>query len=535
MKKITKAVLSLLIAAVLGGCSAIPELSGLDSDGSSSIDEETSSSSVSYNDSEPVEFETNNQEFITKLNAEGGVFKNAEELNDGDFDGRGYVRFEQGGTLTHIVTASARQHYRFVLAARSEKGASVRLRIKDKTEGMFYIPAAEKDNDGNPSRKFVYAAVDSVYLAEGKNIFNLIFDKGTAEIDYIIVENSDKVDKSLYRTGTSAENPYASLGVVGAMRYLSDIYGEYSLTGINVSVGTNAEIDAVYGLTGRYPAIRCSELAYALLGNEEKEETLARDIELAAEWSEKGGLVSYKWHWYSPNRLHSVKSGAFDLSAAFKSVNINDISTMNEDEISHLYKNGYIPSELNALITDIDKLAQTLSILENRDVLTIFEPLPNADSGLYWWGDDPESYKKLYALVFNRLCKLHKLSNLIFVYNGSGSEYYPGAEYCDIVGQSFFEKSDSSFAGRFSALADALPTKKMIAVTACDVLPSADFMNRDNAFWLWCAIESGEYLINENGAFTPDFNTAAALNKAYNSTIMITRDELPDIKNYAIQ
>ena len=534
MKKFTKTALSLLVAAAFCGCSEIADLENISDEESSSSVEEESSLPVIYYDSEPQEFEVKKQDFVAKLNAEGGVFKNAEERNDGDFDGRGYVSFEQGGTLTHIVTPETSQHYRFVLAIRSEKGASVSLHIKDKTEGLFYIPPAGKDDDGNISREFVYASVDCVYLSEGKNVFTLSVDKGVAEIDYIIVESSENVDKSFYRTGTSAENPYACLEVVGAMKYFSDIYGEYSLTAVNVSTGTNAEIDAIYGLTGRYPAIRTSELSYAVLGNVEKEETLAKDIDLAIEWSKNGGLVSYKWHWYSPNRLRSVKTGAFDLVEAFKSVNIDDISVMTDEEISYLAKNDYISSECYALIADIDKLADTLAKLKNKDVVTIFEPLPNADSGLYWWGDDAESYRKLYSLIFNRLCKYHKLTNLIFVYNGGNIAYYPGTEYCDIVGQSFFEKSNSAFAGRFSALADALPTKKKLAVTSCDVLPSVDFMNRDNAVWLFCALERGKYVIDEYGAFSPEFNTAAALKKAYNSTIMLTKDELPNLKMYAI-
>ncbi|MCH5204393.1 MAG: hypothetical protein J1F03_06575 [Oscillospiraceae bacterium] len=534
MKKFTKAVVSAVLAVILCGCSAIPDLESIDSGASEPSGNESSSSSVIYDESEPDQFDINKQEFVIKLNAEGGVFDKAETLSDGDFDGKGYVRFKQGGKLTHIVNTNTAQHYRFVLAVRSETGASISISLKDKTEGMFYVPPSEKDSDGNASQKFVYAAVDCVYLVEGKNVFSLNIDKGTADIDYIIVESSENVDRSYYRTGTSAVNPYASLGVVGAMKYFSDIYGEYSLTAVNVSVGTNAEIDAVYSITGRYPAIRGSELAYAVLENEDNEETLANDIELAKEWSKNGGIVSYKWHWYSPNRLRSVKTGAFDLTEAFRTVNLEEIALMTNEDISLLNKNGYVPSELYSLITDIDKLSESLSRLKDKDVVTVFEPIPNADSGLYWWGDDPANYKKLYALIFNRLCKFHRLSNLIFVYNGGNIDYYPGAEYCDIVGQSFFENSGSAFAGRFYAMAKSLPTRKMLAVTACDVMTSADFMSRDNAIWLFSAIESGQYLIDENGAFSSEFNTAASLRKGYNSTLMLTRDELPDINKYVL-
>lgn len=533
MKNIIKTIAFALVAAVsLSACSEIPSLNGSDIESSDISDSENSSSSAVYDETDPNEFEINSKDFVTKLNAEGGVYEQGEMLTDGDFDGRGFVRFENGGKLTHIVNTPSAQHYRFILAVRSEKGASIKLSVKDKTEGMFYIPPSE---DNNGVQNFGYAAVDSVYLSEGKNVFVLSVEKGRADIDYIMIESSGKIDSALYRTGSSAVNPYASLGVVGAMKYLSDIYGEYSLTAVNVSVGTNAEIDAVYGQTGRYPAVRCSELAYAVMGNADKEELLENDIELAIEWAESGGLVSYKWHWYSPNRLRSVKSGAFDLSRAFENVDLEEIALMTSEDLSMLNTNGHIPNELYELLADIDKLSESLLRLKEKDIITIFEPLPNADSGLYWWGDDPENYKKLYTLIFNRLCKYHRLSNLIFVYTGANAEYYPGTGYCDIVGQNFFEKSNSSFAGIFSAAADALPTRKILAITACDIMPDVDLMYRDNAMWLWCAIESGEYLIDRNGAFSSEYNSPTDLNKMYNSTVMLTRDELPDMTHYSSQ
>ena len=275
-------------------------------------------------------------------------------------------------------------------------------------------------------------------------------------------------------------------------------------------------------------------LLHGGLKDEEKDEVIEKDIELAIEWSKSGGIVSYKWHWYSPNRLRSVKTGAFDIYEVLSSENIDELYMLSDEELELLHKNGHMSDELYTVITDIDKTAEYLSRLNDKKAVTLFEPLPDPDSGLYWWGDDPACYKKLYALIFNRLCIYHRLSNLVFVYNGSGMDYYPGTNYCDIVGQSFFEQSDSAFAGRFYAVAEALPTNKMLAVTACDVLTSEDNMNRDNAFWLFSAIESGKYLINENGIFVPNYNTAADLRKNYNSTIILTRDELPDISKYAI-
>ncbi len=505
MKNLTKRIVSLCFISIfcLCGCNVIPEVILTESSS-----EESSSEPDFYIEYEPEIFDIESSEYITKINASDGAFENAVIS-----EGEGYVYFQEGGELSCYLEIETPQHYRVVLSVRSETGAAIKLKINGKTEGMFYV---------NSGSEFGYEAVDCVYLAGGENEVALEVCRGTADIDCIIIENSESADHACYRTETASQSPYASLGVIGAMNFFSDIYGENSLTAVNVTLGTNSEIDEIYNITGRYPAIRGSQLAYALSGNAEKEQLLLDDIALAEEWSKSGGIVSYKWHWYSPNELRSVKTGDFDLRNAIRTADIDKLSTMTSEEIKALYEKGEVTAELCALISDIDKLAEYLLKLKYKDVVTIFEPIPNADSGLYWWGDDKESFKKLYALLFGRLCDFHRLSNLIFVYNGN-AEYYPGAQYCDIIGQSFNEASDSAFAGRFVALAKAFPTKKMLAVSACDVMPKADYMSRDNAFWLWTALESGALYTEEE------------LNAAYYSTVMLTRDELPDINNYALR
>lgn len=504
MNNIFKRTALLCLTGIFGlcGCSVIPEISLTDSSS-----EESSSAPDFYLEYEPEIFEIGSSEFITKIIASDGNFENAEM-------DEGYVHFKEGGKLGCNAEIETPQHYRVVLSVRSEGGAAIKLKINGKTEGMFYV---------NSQSEFGYEAVDCVYLAGGENEITLEVCRGMADIDFIMIENSSGADYSCYRTETSSQNQNASLGVIGTMNFFSDIYGENTMTAANVTLGTNAEIDKIYEKTGRYPAIRGSQLAFALSGNAEKEQLLLEDIALAEEWSKSGGIVSYKWHWYSPNELRSVKTGDFDLRNAIGTADIDKLSTMTSEEITSLYNRGGISAELFALVSDIDKLAEYLLKLKYKDVVTLFEPMPNADSGLYWWGDDSESFKKLYRLLFDRLCNFHRLSNLIFVYSGS-PEYYPGAGYCDIIGQSFNEASDSAFAGRFVALSKAFPTKKMLAISACDIMPKADYMSRDNAFWLWAALESkaiSEYTDEE-------------LNAVYYSSVMLTRDELPDINSYAL-
>lgn len=536
VKKIAAPLLAAAMAMAMFGCSRIPDLS---------LPESSESTESSDTDtSEPVnseylisEFTVEKQDYAVKLNAEGGVVDIGEivepeepvepgEDSGEQFDGKGYARLKSGGSLSHVLTASTPQHYRIIIAARSDKGALIKLRLTETVLGTYYVPPAAVGEFKEGEYDFKYYAVDNVYLTAGANALKFTAEDGDADIDYIFVESSDPVKNSCYNVGNSCTNPGVSESAMNLMDYLSEQYGKKTLTAQNVSVGTNAEIDAIFKETGRYPAIRTGELALAVLNDEDSAERTAKDIELAAEWGSGGGIVSYVWHWYSPNALHGTAPKDFNIKGIFENQSLTDLSLLSPDEAAQLLKNGFISEELAALIADIDKIAERLKVLDERNIPVLFEPVPDADSGIYWWGGSAKEYKTLWMLMFDRLCVYHNLRGLIWVWNGSGIEYYPGDRYVDIIGQSFYEGSKSSFAGRFSALAELKTARKIQTVTACDMLPSIDYMYRDNAMWLWAAAGSGQYVITDHGAFTETYNNRTSLNYFYNHELTITRDEL---------
>ena len=531
MKRILQIFAVFFAAAVFSGCSKIPDYS-LAADNPSDLSENEQSSEAYSGISDTFstsDYVVIKQNFLSKLNAEGGVFEEALLREDGEFDGKGFLSFGAGGRLTHIVNANTPQFYRVIIAARSKEGAAVKLCVKKKVEGAFYVTASKEDDES-----FGYFAVDSIYLTSGSNVLDFVVEKGSVDIDYILVENSDRMSSDCYRVGTSSVNPSASLETVGMIKYLAEIYGSGSLTAANVSLGTNAEIDAIYKATGRYPAIRTSELANAVFDSEVLAENMQKDVQLALDWAKSGGIVSYKWHWYSPNTKRSTSSGAFDMEEALSAQNLEDIALMTEDELKFMIENGFLSPNIISLINDIDRIAAVLKSFNDKKIPVLFEPIGNPDSGMYWWGDNAQFHGKLYHLIFDRLCRYHKLSNLVWVWTGGNADYYPGTSYCDVIGQSFFENSNSTFAGRFSSIVDSYTIRKPICATSRDVLPSADLLHRDNVLWLWSALESGKYVIKENGALSTEYNSLSSLNSAYNSEIYITRDELPDLKNYAL-
>lgn len=518
-----------LIAAfsLLCGCTAVPNYSEPDVSQSSGTESNSPSRpSVEYNEADIREFTAQKIDFIAKLNAESSVHDGALR-DDGEFDESGYVRLHEGNTMEHILMANTTQFYRIVLAARSTTGASISLKADGNVLGTFYIPKREQNTDG--SLPFEYSEVDCLYFTSGTNNLKFIVESGSADIDYILAESSDHVSNDPYEVYSACANPYCSLKVVEVMRYFSEIYGKSVLTAQNVSPGSNAEIDAVFRATGRYPAIRSGEMAYVTLDTDEDKERAKSETDIAVGYCEAGGLQSYTWHWYSPNTHQSVDAGDFRLDIALENQTIEDLALLSASDITALAQNGGITSEAASLLRDIDKLAEFFKPFDEADAVVLFQPLPEGDTGKYWWGKTADDYKKLWRLVFERLCNYHKIHSLIWVWNGSDPEYYPGSQYVDIIGQSFFESSDSSFASRFKALGSIFPTPKVMAVTDCDVMPNIDYMYRDNAIWLWTAPAAGDYTLNMNGALSESYNSVAYMKNFYNHRKTITLDELPDV------
>ena len=530
MKKYAKTITALLLAAALCSCSRIPDSVPPDSDSSTNSSATSSTPNQTDNNEYVIsEFTIDRQDYTAKLNAEGGVYDNGVLVDGGEdelYDGKGYIQLGEGGMLSHVVTASAPQHYRIIIAARSEKGASVSFSHSNIVQGTYYIPPIDEDEFEDGQYNFKYYAIDNVYLTAGTNTMEFTVVEGTVDIDYLFVESSDAVSDNCYAIGTSCANPGASVKTIEFMQYLTGVYGKNVFTAQKVSIGTNAEIDMIFRETGRYPAIRVGELALSVLDDDDSIEKSKKEIELALDWNSDGGITAFTWHWYSPNSFRGTAPRDFSLESPLNVQNLNEVALLGDDEISALLENGFIAPELAALLNDLDRLAETLEPFVKADIPLIFEPIPDADSGLYWWGNNAEDYKKLWTLMFDRLCSHHGMSNLIWVWNGSNIDYYPGDRYVDIIGQSFYENSRASFAGRFSALSEMDTARKIQTVTACDTPPSLDYMYRDNAMWLWIAIDSGNFIINENGYLVENYTNRAALNYLYNHQLTIARDEL---------
>lgn len=531
MKHYLKRLLPVLLAAALmSGCSEIPSRNQSQTAEAPSAAEssETDISREEYDENDVTRYDIEEKDVLLKLNAEGGVFDSTIRT-DGDYDGNGYIVLDSEQTLVHIAEVEASQHYRLGISAYSYSGAAVSVSAAEGNLGVFYIPPVE-------TAGFELYVIDNVYLPEGATLLTFNVMSGSAAMDYIVLEDSAPVSSDYYRTSVSVVGKNTGIHTIGTMKYLTDMYGVRMLLAQNVTPGTNAEIDAVYAETGRYPAIRCGDLMYSSrFADEDDAETAEKEIALALEWGENGGIISMGWHWYAPteglNGFYASETD-FNLDEAPTEQAIAEASI---EEIEGMYNSGMLSESCYMLIQDIDHMAETLKRFKSELQTVIFQPLPDGDSDLYWWSGNAENYKWLWQLMFTRMNRYHELNNLIWVWNGSDAEFYPGDEYCDIIGQGMYMNTAASYAGRFAAMAHISPTTmKPVAMTGCDKLPEPSYCKRDNAMWMWIAPASGEYTVHTDGSYSETYNSWQRLNDIYNSRSCVTRDELPDLSTYAL-
>ena len=92
---------------------------------------------------------------------------------------------------------------------------------------------------------------------------------------------------------------------------------------------------------------------------------------------------------------------------------------------------------------DIDTIAVQLKKLEAAGVPVLFRPLHEAEGGWFWWGaQGPDSAKKLWRVVYERLTVKHELRNLVWVWNSVKKEWYPGDDVVDIVSADTYSEGD---------------------------------------------------------------------------------------------
>lgn len=310
-------------------------------------------------------------------------------------------------------------------------------------------------------------------------------------------------------------NPNAQEGVKNVMKYLSDITYHKVVTGQHTQSMGQEELHHIRKITGKQPAL----LGFELLSYSPNINYLDTDeacmtevlenygtLKRAWEWAGAKGLITFTWHWFSPlgGRSKSFFSENTDFDASKAVVEGT--------------------AENRAFLSDLDTMAGILRPFCEKQIPILWRPFHEGDGGWFWWGaQGADTVKKLYRIMQERYTNLHKLNNLIWVWNAPGVEYYPGDDVVDIISRDMYPTAHchTSRKEEYDELVKITDQKKIVLIGEIGSLPSLSAIVEEGAGWASYMTWSHEFCLEE------EFSSYEVLRETYNSPYAVTKEELP--------
>lgn len=391
-------------------------------------------------------------------------------------------------------------------------------------ENDIYTDGKKVGTFTSENNKFSDYTVSAVSLTKGDHNIRIIKSWGWIELDKITVKTGAKISNSTYNITSSLVNKNSTANTKKLYSFLKDSYGKYVITGQQCDGGINGnEFKAIKNLTGDYPA---------LLGLDMMDYTPSRTalgasssaVEKAIEFANKGGIVTFCWHWNAPTEyLNSTANspdgwwgGFYTQSSKF------DIAKV---------MNGQDAKGKKLLDRDIKEIAKQLKRLEKAGVPVIWRPLHEGSGGWFWWGaKGSDAYKKLWKYLYKELTNTNGCNNLIWVYNGQSADWYPGDEYVDIVGEDIYPGNHvyDPQVSRFRQAINYGSKTKITALTENGCIFDIDSAVSINALWSWFMTWGGEFTVNGSN-YSEKYTEKSVIKKMYASKYSLTLGSLPKI------
>ncbi len=253
----------------------------------------------------------------------------------------------------------------------------------------------------------------------------------------------------------------------------------YRLSGKNILSGQhnypmalNESLDSVRAITGKRPVVWGSDFHIKQLRTEMVKEAVAKH--------NQGHIITLMYHQGAP--VDTIPPDMNPVRYEMSEAEWHDLVTPG----TRIHNNW---------ISDIDRIAEMLQWLADRNVPVLWRPYHEMNGSWFWWCDKKgeEGIKKLWKLMFRRFTGHHRLRNLIWVWNANAPRdwendeayaydlYFPGHDYVDILATDIY-KGDykQSHHDDLKALARGKP----IALGECGILPTPEILERmDHFVW----------------------------------------------------
>lgn len=398
----------------------------------------------------------------------------------------------------------------------------------DRVNYVFVNGEQIGDITNNGIDDFADCILTNVYLEAGTREIAVTPYWGYVDYDCIILTKSNSVTDETYNVTSGLTNENASDNTKRLYSFLCDIYGKYSLAGQYAEKGReSSEFNKITAATGKSFAVLGLDVSGYSLGSQVHGST-SSTVEYAYDWYvNAGGIVQLCWHWTTPEAYAKNDNNNPWYSSFYKEGSNLDLDKVMNGEDDEAYQ---------LLMDDIDNMAEQLKRLADEDVPVLWRPLHEAAGGWFWWGNcEPESYIKLWNVMYDKMTNEHGLNNLIWVWNGQDPNWYPGDETVDICGWDIYAGNhvDTSQSGRFGDMASNYGEKtKLIALTENGCVMDPDKVFRDNSRWLFWGTWSDPFTMKLGVVLNDEYTTTDLLIKAYNHERVLTLDELPNLREY---
>ena len=464
-------------------------------------------------------------DFSLTVEAESGKLEGNAKANDfPDASGGAYVNGVnvEGDALTMTADIEYSGFYDMNFLTMGSEGRVNNVLVDGMKVG---------DITTNSPAEFGDTLLSYIYLDKGAHEITITPSWGYVDIDCLILTAAaTPVTEDTYKVEPTLVNPNADENTKRLYKFLCDIYGKYSLAGQYADEGrASSEYEKITAKTGKTFAVLGLDMGNYSLGSK-AHGAESKTVEYAYDWYKNaGGIVQLCWHWTTPED-YAVNAGDQPWYSSF----YKEGSKLDLDKIM----NGEDDAAYQLLMDDIDNMANELARLRDAGVPVLWRPLHEASGGWFWWGNcEPESYKKLWNVMYDKMTNEHNLTNLIWVWNGQDPAWYPGDETVDINGWDIYAGNhvDSSQSGRFDDMATNYGTKtKLIALTENGCVMDPDKVFNDNARWLFWGTWSDPFTMKLGVVINDEYTTVELLTKAYNHERVLTLDELPDLQNYPL-
>ncbi len=331
-------------------------------------------------------------------------------------------------------------------------------------------------------------------------------------IDYLRIE---PVSNGVVSANLVTKNP--SREATNLYNYLKQSYGNRIHSGATAITSSLDEENWIFQQTGKYPALAGFDfMNHNRNYSWEKKDDLVKN---AIYWWSQNGMVNCHWHWRDPLKINDA---FYSMATSYNERTNFDVSKI-ADTLSVEYK---------AMIMDIDTVANYLRRLRDAKVPVLWRPLHESSGKWFWWGyKGADATKKLWKVMFNRLVNYHKLNNLIWIWTSDTKpddlDWYPGDEYVDILSMDIYPANGDfgSQVTSFNQLKTDFEGRKLITLSENGSIPDPDNLVKDKAGWLWFMPWYGDYTRKST------INPITQWQKIMNHSYVITRDEMPDLKN----